>query len=140
MVWAQAFPFVALLFYEEGESISKDTLTLFLIGSMGLWLLLNIAFLCTIDLSYLGTFLGTKTGSQYSCELFLTSDTDSAKFDMVFTVRDTYTASIHSEVRKWVAANVGRWKAEGEEWFIIEVREKRDERASFYETKSSIFA
>ena len=56
MVWAQAFPFVALQFYEEGDTISKDTITAILIGSFSAWLLLNIAFFCTINLNYLGTF------------------------------------------------------------------------------------
>ena len=86
MIRAQFFPFVALLFYEGGKDTTKDALMLFLVGSMGLWLLLNIAFFFTIDLSYLGTFFGTVSGPQYLCELFLTSETELAKFDMVFDI------------------------------------------------------
>jgi len=33
MIWAQAFPSVALQFYEESDTIAKGTITLFLIGS-----------------------------------------------------------------------------------------------------------
>jgi len=50
-----------LLFYEENDTIAKDAITLILIGSFSAWLLLNVAFFCTIDLGYLGTFFGTKT-------------------------------------------------------------------------------
>jgi len=58
MVWAQAFPFVALQLYEGDD---KDSITIFLIGSFSLWLALNVAFFCTIDLNYLNTFFGTFT-------------------------------------------------------------------------------
>ena len=47
IVWAQAFPFIALQFYEESDTISKDAITLGLVGSFSVWLLLNIAFFCT---------------------------------------------------------------------------------------------
>ena len=69
MVWAQAFPFVALQFYEDSDT-KKVALTIFLVGSFASWLLLNIAFFSTINLNYLGTFFGTKTAPQYTCELF----------------------------------------------------------------------
>jgi len=36
MVWAQAFPFVALQFYEEGDTISKDAITAIIVGSFSL--------------------------------------------------------------------------------------------------------
>jgi len=61
MVWAQAFPFVALQFYEDEGTTSKETLLMVLIASAGLWLLLNFAFFCTVDPSYLNTFFGIKT-------------------------------------------------------------------------------
>ena len=76
MVWAQAFPFVALQFFEESDTISKDAIALILVGSFSSWLLLNIAFFCTINLNYLGTFFGTKTAPQYTCEYFQTCKKD----------------------------------------------------------------
>jgi len=121
MVWAQAFPFVALLFYNEGDTISKDTITLILICSFSSWLLLNIIFFSTINLNYLGTFFGTTTAPQYTCKLFLESEEDSAKFRAAFTNRSSYTEPIHEEVRTWVANNVERWKVEAPSWFKIEM-------------------
>ena len=59
LVWAQVSPFVALQFYEGSNEEEKDALTLFLVGSLGLWLLLNVMFFCTINLKYLNTFIGT---------------------------------------------------------------------------------
>jgi len=47
MVWAQIFPFVALQFY-EGEDFSS--IATFLVCSLISWLLLNVAFFCTINL------------------------------------------------------------------------------------------
>ena len=58
MVWAQVFPFVALQFYDEDETI-KDMLTAFLAASFTLWFLLNVAFFCSINLEYLDIFFGT---------------------------------------------------------------------------------
>jgi len=118
MIWAQAFPFVALQFF-DGDS--KDIMTGFLAVSFTAWLMLNIIFFCTIDLSYLGTFVGTKTASQYTCELYLTSKEDSHKFDTVFNTRIEFTKSIHGEVKEWVANNIDQWKREKPDWFNIEL-------------------
>jgi len=120
MVWAQVFPFVALQFH-EGDETAKKTLTTFLVSCFSLWLILNIIFFCTIDLSYLGTFFGTKTGPQYTCELFKTSEEDSQRFDAVFDTRIDYSKSIHREVRQWVASNITRWKEDKPDWFNIEM-------------------
>jgi len=76
-VWAQVFPFVALQFYENDEM--KEVVTTFLIGCFALWLLLNVAFFCLIDASYLGTFFGTKTAPQYTCELYVGRASERAK-------------------------------------------------------------
>ena len=112
-VWSQIFPFIALQMYEDENNI-KDTVTMFLIGSFSLWVLLNIVFFCTIDLAYLHTFFGTMTASQYTCNIFSTSEEDGAKFDAVFTNRIEYTKKIHKEVRVWVGENIERWKEEEE--------------------------
>jgi len=121
MVWAQAFPFMALQFVEEGDTIAKGTITLILVGCFSLWLMLNLAFFCTIDLSYLGTFFGTKTAPQYTCEYFTTSIEDFQRWDAVFENRIEYTQTIHDEVRTWVADNVARWKVESPSFFKIEM-------------------
>ena len=121
MIWAQAFPFVALQFYEEGDTISKDTITLILMGCFSSWLLLSLMFFGTINLNYLGTFFGTKTAPQYTCELFRTSEEDSAKFRAAFKNRSSYTTSIRKEVRTWVADNIVRWQNEKSPFFKIEM-------------------
>jgi len=121
MVWAQAFPFVALQFYEEGDTISKEAITLILVGSYGAWLLLNIAFFCTIDLSYLGTFFGTKTAPQYTCEVFLEGTDDAQKFSTAFETKLHFMKAVNSEVREWIAANIDRWKDEKLSWFQVEI-------------------
>jgi len=118
MIWAQAFPFVALQYF-DGEM--KDIMSGFLAVSFSAWLVLNIIFFCTIDLSYLNTFFGTKTAPQYTCELYLTSKDDFQKFDAVFTNRIDYTKSIHEEVKLWVAANIDKWKREKPDWFNTEI-------------------
>ena len=90
-------------------------------SSLSLWVVLDVAFFCSIDLSYLNTFFSTKTAQQYTCELFLTSEADSAKWDASFDNRISYTTSIHDEIKEWVSNNIDRWTAEGEDWFKIEM-------------------
>jgi len=118
MIWAQIFPFVALQYF-DGDL--KQILTGFLAMSFTAWSLLNIIFFCTIDQSYLNTFFGTKTASQYTCELFLTSKDDSQKFDAIFTNRIQYTKTIHEEVKEWVRENINQWKRKKPDWFNIEI-------------------
>ena len=118
MIWAQAFPFVALQYF-DGDS--KDIMTGFLVVSFSAWLMLNVIFFCTIDLSYLNTFFGTKTAPQYTCELYLANKDDSQKFDAIFTNRIQYTKSIHGEVKEWVAENIDQWRRNQPDWFKIEM-------------------
>jgi len=118
LIWAQAFPFVALQYF---DAKIKDVLTDFLAVSFAAWLVLNIIFFCTIDLSYLNTFFGTKTASQYTCELYLTSKEDFQKFDAVFSNRIEYTKTIHENVKEWVAENIDQWRRENPDWFNIEM-------------------
>ena len=117
VLWAQVFPFVALQFYDGGE---KDTITKYLIGSFALWLTLNIIFLNMIDSSYSKTIFDTSTAPQYTCELFLKSEEDSEKFQVVFSRRISYTKSIHELVKVWIAINIERWREEQPEWLKIE--------------------
>jgi len=116
MIWAQAFPLVALQYF-DGDS--KDIMTGFLVVSLMAWLMLNIIFFCTIDLSYLNTFFGTKTAPQYTCEHFLTSKDDFQKFDAMFNNRIEYTKTIHEEVKEWVGENINQWRRENPDWFNI---------------------
>ena len=71
-------------------------------------------------MSYLGTFFGTKTAPQYTCEYFSTSKEDFQKWDAVFENRIEYTTSIHDDVRTWVADNIVRWQNEKPPFFKIE--------------------
>jgi len=70
-------------------------------------------------MSYLGTFFGTTTASQYTCELFSTSEQDFQRLDAVFTNRLSYTNNEHEQVKVWVAANIDRWRADKPDWFKI---------------------
>ena len=154
MLWAQAMPFVVLLFYkkkgdddgeaagingnfnitnstsqlpdeidndevENGGELEKSTITIVLTCSFVLWLLTNVAFFCTINLTYLHTFWGTMTGLQYTCKLFLDASEDSVRFMAAFHKRKSHTKSIHGEIKEWVAMNIDRWKKENPEWFDI---------------------
>ena len=120
MFWAQIFPFVALQFHERDET-ARNALTSFLVGCFSPWLVLNIVFFCTIDLKFLNNFFGTKTAPRYSCELFLESELESAKYRTVFKKRIAYTKSIHREVRQWVTNNITRWKENKPDWFKVEM-------------------
>jgi len=111
-------PFVALLFFEGSN---KDALATILACSATLWLLLNIVFFRTINLSYLDTFFGTMTAPQYTCEVFLKSKDDATKFDFAFETRLQYTKSIEADVKDWVANNIDRLKEEKPDWFKIEL-------------------
>ena len=118
MIWAQIFPFVALQFF-EGEL--KSEIETGLMVSFTVWLLLNIAFFCTIDLAYLHTFFGTMTGPQYTVQLYKDAKDDAMRWDAVFTNRISYTKPIHGEIKEWVKENIERWRSENPSWFQVDV-------------------
>ena len=117
MIWVQALPFVALQYYEGDDA---EAIKIFLVCSFCLWLILNIAFFCTIDLDLLGTFVGTITAAQYTVKLFQKGTDDLQKFDAVFTTRSSFTKAIHAEIKEWVRLNIDRWRLEAPEWFDVE--------------------
>ena len=80
----------------------------------------NIIFFCTIDLSYLNTFFGTKTAPQYTCERFLNATNDSTRWSAAFGNRMEYKKAIQAEVREWVSNNIEQWKNDKPDWFVIE--------------------
>ena len=116
MIWAQIMPFVALSFYEGGN---KEQLQTLLLGSFGLWLVLNGLFFCSIERSFLGTFFSSITAPQFTVELFRNSDVDFAKFDAAFTNRRSYINGCEDEIKTWVAQNIDRWRVENEAWFDV---------------------
>ena len=118
MLWSQAFPFVALLFYEEDN---KDFIMQFLGFCFFAWLVLNLIFFSKVNHSYLNTFFGTKTAPQYTCELYETSKDDSQRFDAVFSNRIQYTSAVHDDVKAWIDLNVEEWKENSPSWFNIEI-------------------
>lgn len=121
MLWAQAMPFVALSMFDEGkEEGLKREMTVGLVGSFCLWLVLNVMFFCTIDLSYLNTFFGTTTAPQYTCKQFMNAKDDAIRWDAFGNKKIEYTKTIHPQVREWVAANIERWKREKPTWFNVE--------------------
>ena len=118
MLWAQIMPFVALGWYEGGN---KEQMQMLLLGSFGVWLLLNGLFFCSIDRSFMHTFFGTKTGPEYIVELFRTSTIDSAKFRAAFSKRRSYINEIEDEVRVWLRENIDRFNLEQPDWWKIEM-------------------
>ena len=133
MLSAQVMPFVALWMYkmeerEEGvsnnthsELMESNTIGIFLVCSFVLWLVLNILFLCTIDLSYMHTFFDLKTGPEYTVERYLTTTEDHIKFDAVFMNRLSFTKTIHEEVKTWIEKNFDRWRDDKPEWLKMEL-------------------
>ena len=117
MIWAQIMPFVALSFYDGGNKEQLETL---LLGSFGIWLVLNGLFFCSIEMSYIMTFFGTKTAPQYTVELFRNSEDDISKFDAAFDNRQSYINGIEEEVKEWVRVNIDRWRIENEDWFEVD--------------------
>ena len=118
MIWAQIMPFVALSFHEGGNKKQLQTL---LMGSLGLWLVLNGLFFCSIERSFVGTFFGTQTAPQYTVELFRTSTSDKAKFRACFKNTRRYINGIEDEVKKWLRENIARFNLEQPEWWKIEM-------------------
>jgi len=118
MIWAQIMPFVALSFYEGGNKEQLETL---LLGSFGIWLVLNGLFFYSIDRSYITTFFGTKTAPQYTVELFRNSEDDFSRFDAAFDNRRSYINGIEDEVRVWLRENIARSQLEQPEWWKIEL-------------------
>jgi len=118
MIWAQIMPFVALGWY-EGEN--KEQLQILLLVSFGFWLVLNGLFFCSIEMSFVGTFFGTKTAPQYTVELFRTSIFDNAKFRACFTNTRSYINGIEDEVKEWVRVNIDRFQLEQPEWWKIDL-------------------
>jgi len=116
LVWAQIFPFVALQFYDGAHS---ETLKLILYISFVIWAVLNLAFVCTIDLNYIHTFFCTETAAQYTILLFKNATDDMMRFDAAFSTRKSFTKAIHGEIKEWVRLNIDRWRLEEQDWFKV---------------------
>ena len=116
-------PFIALHLYkdEDEDNIIKEFLLTFFSISLALWLILNIAFFCTIDLSFANTFIGRQTASQCCVMNYQESDDDSQKFWWGFGSRVSYTKSIREEVRTWVGENIAGWIEEKPDWFNVDL-------------------
>jgi len=126
VLWAQIFPFVTLQIYEENnDSVTQEDISLYLTGFLLLWLILNAAFLCTVDLRFLGTFFDTHTAPQDLVHTYKTSTEDFQRYDAVFTNRPNFTKPIHGEVKKWVSENIEIWKSEKPDWFHIEMIDEK---------------
>jgi len=115
MLWAQIFPFVALQLYTGDDT----AITIFLVCSFALWMAMNVAFFCTIDLDYIQTFFSTKTATQYTVDLIEDPGAnDMMKFDAAFTVRVQFIDPIREDVKDWVANNIAQWEDEKPDWYV----------------------
>ena len=117
-------PFVALQLYDDSAGlgdgdISKANLRYFMLCTLSVWLLTNVAFFSTINLSYVNTFFGRENAVEYTVDLFLTANDDKTRFRAVFRKRASYTMPIRNEVKAWVTDNIERWIEEKSEWFDI---------------------
>jgi len=131
MLWAQVFPFVALHLYNNADGLADNTndhddlgenVQLMLICSFAVWLMLNVAFFCTIDLSYIFTFFSIERGPAWVVRRFKEEGAkDSQKFDVIFDNNLDYSKPVHGEVKEWIAANIDRWRSEMPEWFQVEI-------------------
>jgi len=150
MLWAQVFPFVALYLYKNADGIADNTndhndlyfdnntdgltdninnhddlgekLQLLLICSFVVWLMLNVAFFCTIDLNYIFTFFSIERGPAWVARRFKEEGAkDFQKFDIIFDTNLDYSEPVHGEVKEWIAANIVEWRAEKPEWFVVEM-------------------
>ena len=124
MLWAQVMPFVALQLKWEDEDEedreAKDSIAIFLACSCGAWVLSYAVFIfCAIDSSFINTFFGTMTASQFAIASYRDSQTDSQRYWWVFQSCLSYTEPIHDEVKMWISDNINKWEAEKEEWFDI---------------------
>jgi len=104
MLWAQVFPFVALHLYNNSDGLADSTndhddlgekVQLLLICSFVVWLMLNVAFFCTIDLSYIFTFFSIETGPTCVVRRFEEEGAkDFQKFDVIFDTNLNYSEEL----------------------------------------------
>ena len=127
LVWSQIFPFVALFLLNKQENAdlmtdgAMNTVTIILVCSSIAWLLMNIAFFCTIDLAYLHTFFSTQTPQQFVISNFKNRDSDYGKFDAAFDNEIGLSRPIHGEIKQWIKENIQQWRDETPAWFKVEV-------------------
>jgi len=80
---------------------------------------LNLAFVCTIDLNYIHTFFSKETAAQYTVGLYKNATDDMMRFDAAFSNRKSFTKLIHGEIKEWVRLNIDRWRLEEQDWFKV---------------------
>ena len=104
------------------DELDKSLIFYFLVCSFALWSMMNVAFFCTIDLSYANTLFGLKNAPQYTCERFVDSfRDDEIRWTVSFLNRMSYKKTISEDIRAWVFANIETWQAEKPDWFDIEL-------------------
>ena len=114
-------PFLALQLYQY-EQDDKDTrkhLLYLLVFNALAWVLSNVLFFCTIDLSFLNTFVSLETASQTVIKNFRESTDESVKFFWAFEFQKSYTKPIKAELKEWVENNINIWTLAGESWFNL---------------------
>ena len=119
VVWAQIFPFVALLLFGE-EFSEKGTILIFLVCTCTCWFLASTYFFCIIDPKYLSTFFVSPTAPNYAIQCFKNGVSDRQKFDAVFENTIEFTRVIHDDVRAWVEERIDVWLSTKPNWFNLE--------------------
>jgi len=120
MLWAQIQPILTLIFFGKGDRIKVDTqfISVFLLVCFFLWIVSYTYFLTrVINKEYIKTFFHSRTGVGYSIELFLNSESDKQKFDVVFTNHRSYTNRVKEDIKIWLEEKFDDWVEEEPDWF-----------------------
>ena len=102
------------------DDSTMERITIILVCSLSMWFILNVVFICSIDVNYLVTFFDLSTGPQFVRNTFLTGTNDRQRFNAAFTNRSSYIKPIEDDVKAWVELNINDWMAEQPAWFKIE--------------------
>jgi len=77
-------------------------------------------FLFSINQEYWVTFLDTRTGKEFLCDLWRNGTADKERFH-VFNKHKSYYKSINKELKEWLTANWDKWEEEKQDWFTAKM-------------------
>ena len=88
----------------------------FVISLFFLTVLSFLGFLRFINRKYLVTFFDRRTGKQFLCDLWRSTETDKERI-YVFSKHRSYYKTIEKEIKEWLSENWDKWEDEKEDWF-----------------------